>query len=69
MRINPNPYSFESYSVSVVKIEVARFYSVNCLFKEREDSLNRANNENQLSPGEQKGLARFLEDDIRWLTE
>ncbi|MDO8563428.1 MAG: hypothetical protein Q7R87_00275 [Nanoarchaeota archaeon] len=72
MRISTNPYSFKSYSVSVVKLGIISSYHVNLLFKDREEVLNRANSEGQLSPGEKKGLARFLDDGnnpIRWLAE
>lgn len=70
MRIIPNPYSFKSYSVNVINLDVSRLYNLDALFEDRRDSLNRANNEGQLSPREKKGLARFLDDDnVRWLAE
>ncbi|MEK6890440.1 MAG: hypothetical protein AABX35_04605, partial [Nanoarchaeota archaeon] len=72
MRISPSPYVSESYSVSVVNLAGGRLYCLDILFNCREDALNRANNEGQLSPGEQKGLARFLDDGdnpIRYLAE
>lgn len=57
MRILIGPYRFESYNVDVVSLNVGRLYSLDFLFENRKDSLNNANNEKQLSPGEKKGLA------------
>ncbi len=53
-----------SYSVGIINKISDKFYHLNDLFESREDSLRKAYNENQLSPREMRGLARFLDDNL-----
>lgn len=72
MRIKPDPYSFKSYDVKVINLGASRLYHLDVLFEDRVGVLNSANNEGQLSPGEKRGLARFLDDgdnSIKFLAE
>ncbi len=62
------PYSFKSYAVNVVNLGAGRLYNLDVLFKDRVFALNSANKFGQLSLGEKRGLARFLDDEDNPIT-
>lgn len=53
-----------NYSVEIAHKISDKFYHLNELFEGREDSLRKAYRENQLSPGEMRGLDKFLDNNL-----
>ena len=69
MRISLDPYNFENYDVNVISRNGTGFYHVDSLFNSRIKELNCAEEFEQLSPVERRGLVRFLDDGIDWFAE
>jgi hypothetical protein len=69
MRVILNLYFSESDHVKVYLFDIIRFYSNSALFLGREEKIKAADGANQLSPGERRGLVRYLDDNYLGFAE